>query len=89
MNVIEITKTRPGGLISSLSERFKRRRKLIFRLGCAALVLTLTAVLVVPAEGCVFWGWQESNNWRAADVSGFDEFNCPNPYELTLDWTGV
>ena len=42
-------------------------------------------VSAVPAEGCVFWGWQESTNWRSAYVSGFDEFNCPNPYELTLD----
>lgn len=42
-------------------------------------------VTAVPAEGCVFWGWQESTNWLSAYVSGFDGFNCPNPYELTLD----
>ena len=42
-------------------------------------------VTAVPAEGCVFWGWQEGTNWLSAYVSGFDEFNCPNPYELTLD----
>ncbi|MBQ9900907.1 MAG: hypothetical protein IJM51_00760 [Clostridia bacterium] len=42
MNTSEKRRTRPGEMIAFLCEGLTRRRRWIFRLGCAALVLTMT-----------------------------------------------
>ena len=43
MNTSEKRRTRPGEMIAFLCEGLTRRRRWIFRIGCAALVLALIA----------------------------------------------